>query len=62
MRRNDVAIAAELQAFVKDGLMRGASRAEIERVLGEAGWPAEQVGASSIPLSGAFQRPAHRRL
>ena len=38
-----MAIADELQGFVGDGLTRGLSRAEIERVLLEAGWPPEQV-------------------
>lgn len=38
-----MAIAEELQGFVKDGLTRGLSRAEIERVLREAGWPPDHV-------------------
>ena len=38
-----MAIAEELQGFVKDGLARGLSRAEIERVLREAGWPPDHV-------------------
>ncbi len=38
-----MAIADELQGFVGNGLARGLSRAEIERVLREAGWPPEQV-------------------
>ena len=38
-----MAIADELQGFIGDGLTRGLSRAEIERVLLEAGWPPEQV-------------------
>ena len=38
-----MAIAHELQDFVGDGLARGLSRAEIQRVLLEAGWPREQV-------------------
>jgi hypothetical protein len=32
-----------LDSFVRDALMRGSHRAEIVRVLKEAGWPAEQV-------------------
>ena len=38
-----MAIADELQGFVGDGLARGLSRAEIERVLLEAGWPPGQI-------------------
>ena len=38
-----MAISDELQGFVKDGLARGVSRAEIEDVLLRAGWTAEQV-------------------
>ena len=38
-----MAIAGELHGFVGDGLARGLSRAEIERVLLEAGWPPEQI-------------------
>lgn len=38
-----MAIADELQGFVKDGLARGLSRAEIENVLLAAGWPSEQA-------------------
>ncbi len=38
-----MAIADELPGFVKDGLARGLSRAEIEKVLLAAGWPPEQV-------------------
>ncbi len=38
-----MAIAEELQGFVKDSLARGLSRAEIERVLREAGWPPDHV-------------------
>ena len=38
-----MAIAEELRSFVKDGLERALPRAEIERVLLEAGWPPDQV-------------------
>ncbi|MDA2923312.1 DUF5671 domain-containing protein [Acidobacteria bacterium AH-259-L09] len=38
-----MAVADELQDFVKDGLARGLSRAEIENVLLQAGWPQEHV-------------------
>ncbi|MFQ5737885.1 MAG: DUF5671 domain-containing protein [Acidobacteriota bacterium] len=38
-----MAIAEELQGFVEDGLARGLSRAEIENVLLQAGWPREHV-------------------
>ena len=38
-----MAISDELQGFVKDGLARGLSRAEIEDVLLRAGWTAEHV-------------------
>jgi hypothetical protein len=36
----------ELRGFVKDGLARGLSRAEIEDVLLRAGWTAEHVGGA----------------
>jgi Domain of unknown function (DUF5671) len=35
--------APNLDAFVRDALLHGQSRAEITRVLLEAGWPAQQV-------------------
>jgi hypothetical protein len=38
-----MAIAEELQSFVKDSLSRGLPRAEIERVLQHAGWPPDHV-------------------
>ena len=38
-----MAIAEELQDFVKDSLARGLPRAEVERVLREAGWPPDHV-------------------
>ncbi|MFQ5742209.1 MAG: DUF5671 domain-containing protein [Acidobacteriota bacterium] len=38
-----MAISEEIQGFVKDGLARGLSRAEIEDVLLRAGWTAEHV-------------------
>ena len=38
-----MAIAAELQGFVRDGLARGLPRAEVENVLLQAGWPREHV-------------------
>ena len=38
-----MAINEELQGFVKDGLARGVSRAEINDVLVRAGWTAEHV-------------------
>lgn len=41
MARNE-----ELIGFVKDGLERGVSREELEAVLLEAGWPADQVRAA----------------
>lgn len=41
-----MAIADELQGFVKDGLARGLPRGEIEKVLLAAGWPPEQVRAA----------------
>lgn len=41
-----MAIAEELNSFVKQGLERGLPRVEMERALLAAGWPAEQVRAA----------------
>jgi hypothetical protein len=41
--------SGNLEIFVRDALLRGQTRAEITRVLAEAGWPAEQV---TLALSG----------
>lgn len=41
-----MAVAEELQGFVKDSLSRGLSRAEIKHVLLQAGWPADHVNSA----------------
>src|ERR1700732_2047310 len=38
-----MALSQDLIAFVKESLHRGLPRADVERVLMRAGWPAEQV-------------------
>jgi len=53
--------SANLEVFVRDALGRGQTRAEITRVLAEAGWPAEQVTlALSAYADVAFPVPVPR--
>ena len=53
--------SANLEVFVRDALSRGQTRAEIARVLAEAGWPAEQVTlAVSAYADVAFPVPVPR--
>lgn len=57
-----MAINEELLAFVKEGLGKGHSREELENVLGESGWPPEQIrgalaGFSEVSFSVPVPRP-----
>src|SRR5690349_17634641 len=38
-----MAAREELEAFVRDGLARGVSRAQLEAVLGQAGWDRREI-------------------
>ena len=51
----------DLELFVREALARGASRPDIEAVLAQAGWPAEQTrGAMAVYADVAFPVPVPR--
>ena len=54
--------AEELEVFVREALLRGESREDIERILLAAGWPAEQVSGAlgayaDVPFSIPVPKP-----